>query len=210
MADANSDGLAMARSPLAGIEPVSTVSALGAKRGVVLEVVPAGSVLLIMARRGKTDAVRTALQSCIGLEAPLVPARVTKAGVALVWSGPGQWLLMQDAHSESQLMSKAMAALAGLASMTDQSDARVHLRLAGPHVRDALAKLTGIDLHPDVFYKGAAAMTVIAHIPVHLWRLPDTSGNSVFEIAGPQSTAASLWHHVVEASKEYGLDARAQ
>ena len=190
MADANPDGLTPARSPLAGLEPVSTVSATGRKSGVVLDVLPAGPVLLIMARRGKTDAVRAALQDRIGLDAPVTPARVAKEGVALVWSGPNQWLLMQDNFS-GPLTSNVTAALAGLASMTDQSDARVHLRLSGPHARDALAKLTGVDVHPAAFAEGAAAMTVIAHMPVHLWRLPDTAGSAAFEIAGPRSTAAS-------------------
>ncbi len=59
--------------------------------------------------------------------------------------------------------------------MSNQSDARAALRLSGPHVRDMLAKGCMIDLHPSVFPPGAAAMTSIAHIGVHLWRLDNAA-----------------------------------
>lgn len=205
---ANSANLGLARSPIAGTAAVSTVATAGGKPGVILTEQPAGTVLQIIARRGKTDAVRVALQSLTGLEAPPKPARVAKDNIALVWSGHGQWLLMTDAQSGAAIVTKAASVLTGLASLTDQSDARMHLKLAGPRTRDALAKLAGIDVHPAVFPAGAAAMTVIADIPVHLWRLPDQAEGPAFEIAGPQSYAASLWHHVVVAAEEYGLQAR--
>ena len=217
MTEVNPETVALARSPLAGVAPVSTVSATGGRRGILLEAMPAGCVLQIIARRGKAEAVRAALRAATGLEAPNTPARVAKHGTALIWSGPGQWLLTQEApmaQAQASAMTMTMtakvtAALAGLASLSDQSDARLQVRLSGLHVRDALAKLVGIDVHPEVFAPGAAAMTAIAHIPVHIWRLPDAGGEgAVFEIAGPQSMAASLWHHIVTAAEEYGLDAR--
>ena len=99
------------------------------------------------------------------------------------------------------------ATLAGLAAVADQSDARVHLHLTGPDVRSALAKLLMFDLHPAEFPIGAAAITGIAHIPVHIWRLPDSDVGAAFVIAGPQSYAKSLWHHVVVSAAEYGLEA---
>ena len=150
-------------------------------------------------------AVTVALHSYLGMSPPRTPARVANGDVAIVWSGRGQWLLMQphDARTATDLAQT----LAGLASLTDQSDARVHLRLAGPDVRNALAKLVMLDLHPAGFPVGAAAMTVLAHMPVHIWRLPD-GDSATFVVAGPQSYATSLWHHIVTAAAEYGLDAQ--
>ena len=209
MADAvraNYSSMGLARSPIAGTPAVSTVATAGGKPGIFLREQVAGTVLQIIARRGKADAVRAALHSSTGLEAPAKPRRVAKDNAALVWSGPAQWLLMTNGGAD--IAAAAVTALTGLASLSDQSDSRLHLELYGPRTRDAMAKLVGIDVHPATFPEGAAAMTAIADIPVHLWRLPDAAEGAAFVIAGPQSTSASLWHHVVVAAEEYGLDAQ--
>ena len=99
-------------------------------------------------------------------------------------------------------------ALAGLASCNDQTDASVRLRLSGSCARRALMKLVGIDVHPGVFAIDDVAVTPVAHIGAHLWRRSDSDGAPVFEIASPRSTALSLWHAMVAASTELGLDAR--
>ena len=206
MLDGNPRIAASARSALAGTTPVITVSATGNRRGVVVEEVAPVHVLQVITRRGKAGAVVVALRDATGVDAPQTPTRIAKGDVALVWSGPGQWLVMSPGASETS--KRVTAALAGLAAVVDQSDARVHLRLTGPDVRAALAKLVMLDLHPGEFAPGAAAMTVIAHVPVHLWRLTDGVEGPVFVIAGPQSYATSLWHHIVISAAEYGLDAR--
>lgn len=205
MLDGNSRDQATARSALAGTAPVTTVSANGKRRGVVLTEIAPGRVTQIIARRDKADAVIAALQAAVGIAPPRTPMRAAKGDTAIVWSGPNQWLLMQPSDSTTAI--DPASTLANLASITDQSDARVHLRLTGPDVRNALAKLVLLDLHPAEFPVGAAAMTGIAHIPVHIWRLPDVDSSTAFVIAGPQSYATSLWHHAVVSAAEYGLDA---
>ena len=196
------------RSPLQGMSPVMTVSSTGARRGVVLAEQPARTVVQIIARRGKASLTVAALRTHFGLAATEMPTRSQRDGLAVVWSGPGQWLLTATAADGPAIEIKAKAALADLASLSDQSHARVHLQVTGPSVRDALAKLVAIDLDAAIFSVGAVAMTGLAQIPIHIWRLDDGLEGAVFEIAGPQSYAASLWHHVVVAASEYGLDAR--
>lgn len=206
MLDGNAFDQPMARSALAGTAPVSTVSATGKRSGVVLAEITLGRITQIIARRGKADTVAATLRDTVGIAPPRKPMRAASVDTAIVWSGPNQWLLMQprDAKTATELARK----LTGLASITDQSDARVHLHLTGPDVRNALAKLVTLDLHPGEFTAGAAAMTGIAHIPVHIWRLPDSATGAAYVIAGPQSYATSLWHHIVVSAAEYGLDAR--
>ena len=205
MLDGNPRLAAKARSALAGTAPVTTVSAKGRRRGVVVAEAAPSHVLQIIARSGKAAAVAAALDDTIGIAAPRTPMRIAKGDIAIVWAGPGQWLLMQPATTE---VSRGItAALTGIAALVDQSDSRVHVRLTGPDVRLALAKLVMLDLHPGEFACGSAAMTAIAHIPVHIWRLADGAEGSVFVIAGPQSYATSLWHHIVISAAEYGVDA---
>ena len=92
---------------------------------------------------------------------------------------------------------------AGLASMVEQSQGRTLLRVAGPRVRDALAKGLAIDLHPREFETGYTAVTVIAHIAVHLWQIDD---GPTYELAVPRGFALSFWHWLEASSAEYGLE----
>jgi len=196
-----------ARSPLAGEQAVETSDADGTV-GVTLSEQPVRPTLLVMARPGKAAATIERMASITGLALPSRPARVANPHAAAIWSGPGQWLVMSEEEDAHLMIAGLTAALDGLASCSEQTDARVILRLSGPRARRALMKLVGIDVHASVFVTGAAAMTPVAHIPCHLWRLDDAGGQPVYEIAGPQSSAGSLWHAVVAAAAELGLSAR--
>lgn len=194
-----------ARSPLAGEKTWSTVADAG-RRGVAISETVPGRVLGVTAYAGARDAVRAGFRAAAGVDAPDVPRRVAEGTRSVVWSGPSQWLVIDDAGS-GDLAGGITAALEGIAAVTDQTAARVFLRLGGADVRRALAKVVGVDLHPQVFGVGHVAMTDLAHMAVHLWRLPDMSGEAVFEIAGARSTAGSLWHALLAATAEYGVEA---
>ena len=132
-------------------------------------------VASILARRGGEAALSTLVRTRYGLELPMPPRVVRNKAHAFIWAGPGQWLFIAE-------QKEGLAELSELAAVSDQSDARAALRLSGPNVRDMLAKGCMIDLHPAAFPSGAAAMTSIAHIGVHLWRVdeqPD-DGDGVF------------------------------
>jgi sarcosine oxidase subunit gamma len=101
-----------------------------------------------------------------------------------------------------------MRDLDGVASVADQSDGYVLIRLSGDRVRDALAKLIPIDVHPRAFAVGDAASTVAALIGVTLWRLADESNAPVFEVVLFRSLARSFWHALAGAGAQYGVAAR--
>jgi sarcosine oxidase subunit gamma len=93
------------------------------------------------------------------------------------------------------------SAVGDTASVVDQSDAYGVLRLTGPKLRETLAKLVPLDLHPRVFKVGDVAATVAAHIGVSLWRLEDDADSQpTFELAVARSMAASLWHELAVQS----------
>ncbi|MFM9939049.1 MAG: sarcosine oxidase subunit gamma [Hyphomicrobiaceae bacterium] len=196
------------RSPLAGQHIVDTTD-LDGTIGVALVEQPWRPTLLVMASAGQAQQAATTIAKIIDLPLPTRPARVANPHAAIVWSGPGQWLVMSEEEDAATHMIPGLAAaLADLASYSEQTDARVILRLSGPGSRRTLMKLVGIDVHPQAFPVDAAAMTPVAHIPCHLWRLDDAAGHTVYEIAGPQSSAVSLWHAIVVAGSEFGLHAR--
>lgn len=195
------------RSALAGAHAVSTTST-GQVPGVRVAELPCGASVLVIARRGKAETVATTVRSVLGIELPTKPRRVASAGIEIVWSGAGQWLVMSDAVDGASRLASLGTALSGMAACSDQTDARVILRVSGPQARRVLMKLVGIDVHPSVFAVDDVAMTPIAHIAGHVWRRADVDGAAEFYLAGPRSMAEILWHAVIAAASEFGLDAR--
>ena len=190
------------RSAWAG---VMTESAVEATRPVGVHVTPREGlgIASILARRGGEAVLSALVRARYGLDLPMVPRAARGPAHVFVWSGPGQWLLVAERRED-------FMELSGLAALSDQSDARAALRLSGPKVRDMLAKGCMIDLHPAAFPPGAAAMTSIAHIGVHLWRL-DAHANdrdAVFDILIARSMAASFWSWATASAAEYGCGVR--
>ena len=112
--------------------------------------------------------------------------------------GPETWWILGAS-------AKDLEGLRDIASLADQSGAFGILRLTGPRVRDALAKLVFIDLHPDAFKPGQVASTAAAHLGITLWRLGDGPHGAEFELAAYRSFADSLWHAISAGAAEFGL-----
>lgn len=156
----------------------------------------------VMARRGMWSALAKAGEDAYGKPAPARPQAIDANGALLIWSGPDQFLVLSPRGSAVET---ARSAFAGLASLSEQSDGRSLLRIAGPRARDMLAKVCSIDLHPAVFPVGAAAATSIDHTSVNLWRSQDVDGAAVFNLLVFASFAESLWHTLLDSGAEYGI-----
>jgi len=107
---------------------------------------------------------------------------------------------MAEGTDGAAFEARLRAALAGLASVSDQSDGRVVVRVGGPRARDTLAKGLPIDLHPRAFKPGDAAVSVVAHIAVHLWQIDPAP---TYELAVPRSFAASFCDWLAAAAAEF-------
>jgi methylglutamate dehydrogenase subunit D len=163
------------------------------------------SLASVMARRGQLAALAGCIRERYGVELPRGNVRVAAPPVSFVGVGPESWLACEEGGG-SAFAGSLTGALAPFASVADQSDGYAILRVWGPNVRDALAKLAPIDLHPRAFEPGRAACSVASHIGVTLWRLDDDSdGYSVFEIALFRSFANSFWHALAQSAAEYGI-----
>jgi sarcosine oxidase subunit gamma len=118
------------------------------------------------------------------------------------FTGPGEWLVVGERHDGAQV--KAMAeALGADALVTDQSAARVVLRLSGPAARAILAKLTPLDLHADVFAEGQSGNALFAHVGANIARLDGDR----FEIVLMRSFAVFAFQELMEMGLEFGLTA---
>jgi methylglutamate dehydrogenase subunit D len=153
----------------------------------------------VIARKGQTDGLAEAIRSRYGLDLPVTPKRVEQGGLAVIWSGPGQWLAVtEDGRDLARELTETVGAFA---AVSDQSDGLAVLRISGPRARDALIKGVGLDLHPRAFGPGDAAVTVIAHIGAQLWQLDD---RPTYEIAIYRSFAGSLWRWLEASAAEFG------
>jgi sarcosine oxidase subunit gamma len=170
--------------------------------GVIATEVRSVGLALVTARKGQRAALADTVRSTFGAELPDGPRRVAGRDIALIWSGPEQWLAhMEPAPAAG--MEAMLAPLAGMASLVDQSHGRTILRVTGARVRDALAKGFPIDLHPRAFKPGDTAVTSVAHIGAQIWQTEDAP---TYEIAVARGFALSFWQWLEASAAEYGLD----
>ncbi len=160
-------------------------------RGVRLVERHGGALAHVAARRGMAGEVRSRL-SALGLAVPDAPRRVAGEAVGtsleLLWCGHEQWLASGDAPD---LASRLEEALAGAASVTEQSGAWVNLRLEGPRARDVLERLCPVDLDPGAFPPGAVARTAMEHLQAVVALVEDRP-DPAFVLLAASSSARSF------------------
>lgn len=162
-------------------------------------------IATIVARRGLGARLAELFRASFGVEPPNGPRRASHGAVAIAGIGPQTWLAMRDGGGNG-FVESLRRSLGDCASVSDQSDAHAILRLTGPRVRAALAKLTPIDIHPRSFPVHSVAPTICGYLNVILWRLEDTApGDPLFEIWVGRSLAVSLHQAVCHGAAEFGF-----
>lgn len=180
-------------------------TAVGSGQGVIATERDGRGIARIVARRAQVSGVAELLRAQFGLEPPNAPRREKRGDVAVAGIGPAAWLATHD-NLGNDFAQSLRSLLGDSAAVTDQSDAYVILRLAGPRVRETLAKLVPIDIHPQSFRVNDVAQTVCGYVNVTLWRLEDTaSSDPAFEIWTGRSLAVSLHEAIAHAAAEFGF-----
>jgi sarcosine oxidase subunit gamma len=174
---------------------VKSIAGTGAgDHGVQISVLAPAQMTGLIPRRDAQAAAAELLHETLGLRLPAPSALSRFDGGVLLWTGLDQWLLVTQAPFPVDRLDPDLMAV------TDQTGARVVLRVSGAHARDTLAKGCLIDLHPRSFAADAVATTTISHLGVIIWR--DGDG---FILASPRSTAADLWHWLTISAAEFGV-----
>jgi methylglutamate dehydrogenase subunit D len=194
------------RSPLAAVGPAAAAAVPVPAPGVTAAVLDGFGLATVLARRGSSQALAQRVRERFGMDLPTEPKLSAASGLAFAGTGPSAWLAMAD-RGGNEFAARLRSDLHGVASVSDQSDGYVLIRLTGARVRDALSKLVPIDLHPHAFRAGDVASTVASHIGVTLWRPADAPDAALFEVVMFRSLARSFWHALVDAAAEYGFAA---
>ena len=164
-------------------------------------------LVTIQCRKGQRTTLEAKVQAEYGVALSAGPQRIARGDIAFIGTGPNTWLAISE-HAVNDFAIELQQKLEGLVSVTDQSDGYAVLRLTGPKVRNTLAKGVPIDLHDRVFGPGMAASTILSHVGIILWRLPDADSQPVFEIAVFRSLASSLSHFLSQSAAEFGLNSQ--
>ncbi len=194
-----------ALTPRSGLEHVLLPGTHGADRdtpGVVLALRTDLALVLVMARKGKTEDLRQRVQDRFDLTLPSTAQRVEKSGLSFVWAGPERWLAATSTRTPAAFEAMLRSELSGFASVANQTDGRCIFQVSGPKARDTLAHGLPIDIDPRVFGPGDTALTLAGHINVHLWPL-DLS--PAYQLAVSRSFAASFCEWLLAASAKYGV-----
>jgi sarcosine oxidase, subunit gamma len=188
-------------------EPLAHTAAIAtARRGVSLGERRLGKIEL---RGDPTDRVfMTAVGRMLDLLLPGEPNTTARRGdLTALWLGPDAWLLTCPPDAVAVQIGDLRIALADVhAAITDISDGRVALRLAGPNARDVLAKGCPLDLHPRAFAIGNCAGSLLAKASV-LLHLVDDDGRRgpTIDVYVARSFAHYLFAWLEDAGREYGV-----
>jgi sarcosine oxidase subunit gamma len=162
------------------------------------------SLCSVIARKGGDSVLADRVRAEFGVDLPRTPRTSGPGAIEFIWAGPKQWLALSEGHDGRALEQRLRGSLSPLASLTDQSDGRSVLRVAGPRARDVLAKGVHIDLHPRVFKPGDVAVTTMAYINVHLWQV---DAAPAYDIVTFRSFAVACWEWLAAAAAELGISA---
>jgi sarcosine oxidase subunit gamma len=155
---------------------------------------------LIIAGPGGDKRLTNVMKAAYGLVPPPARRSATGALFDLIWAGPGKWLAISRDFTITNSLAKD---LQGVAAVSDQSGSYGLVAISGEKARHMFAKGLALDLHPKKFKPGDTALSVIAHINVHIWQTDEVPS---FKLAVPRSMAASFWAWLVHAGSEFGLN----
>lgn len=116
---------------------------------------------------------------------------------------PDRWLVLTAPVAAGAAAADWRAAGAPFGAAIDQSSGLAALHLAGPAVRETLARGCRLDLHPDVFPAWHAGASLIAQVAVIVAALP-----AGWLLLTPATTARHFHAWLASAARPFGLNLR--
>ncbi|AWI83412.1 sarcosine oxidase subunit gamma [Alloyangia pacifica] len=152
--------------PEFSLEPMSPL--MGAISQGALTVREEGPTGMIALRGDLSDPAFTApVEALAGCRVPGVWQSSGSDTRGLLWMSPDELLLLMpygDARSAAPQLQAELDRQTVFALVQDVSDMRVRLRIEGPQMREALARLTPADVSPSALSVGSLRRTRIAQV----------------------------------------------
>jgi methylglutamate dehydrogenase subunit D len=192
-----------ARAPLDGLVERGHFGAATIKPGLIIEERTDLALATLIGRSSEMKNLRRAITAAFGLALPEGSHVVTKDGVSFAGIGIGKWIAAAEGPAALGYVARLRGHLTGLASIADQSDGRVVLRLSGERVRQVLATGIALDLHPRKFKTGNIASTIISQMGVQIQQLDD---QPTFQLIAFRSFAGSLLSWLTKSAAQFGYE----
>ncbi|QEW07206.1 sarcosine oxidase subunit gamma [Nitrincola iocasae] len=147
-----------------------------------------------------------AVQQVLGMTLPTEPMALhlsADKSSSIQWIAPDEWLILLPGGGEYETEQAFRAAYSGHFALVNISGGQTLLTLTGPAARDVLHKSTGYDVHPRNFPVGKGVTTTFAKATAVIRR----PSEDVWELVVRRSFADYCYRWLVDASREFGLDA---
>jgi sarcosine oxidase, subunit gamma len=159
--------------------------------------------------RADATLVADLVHGAVGPKLPVDALKSATAGdTSILWLGPDEWMIVTAPEEAERRLAAMRVALARVHhQLVDVGDYYTIIELSGSQAREALMKLTTLDLHPRTFKAGMVAGSVFAHANAWVWQTTDdaTDDGPMFRLIIRWSMADYLWCLLAEAGREWGL-----
>jgi len=143
------------------------------------------------------------------LAVPFGRAARDPAGILVVGSGPGEWLLIAPPGQAADLGARferlAERVPGELVSVLDLTHGRAVMRLTGARAADVLAAVCGIDLSDMVTLDGAAFRSSVAALATDVIR-DDVAGARSYLLHCERSSGQYLYDALLSAGRDFGIE----
>ncbi len=112
---------------------------------------------------------------------------------------PGQWMAISQ-ETPAQTLTGIQKKIGKLGYASQQTDARICIRVSGPKARELMSRGCRLDLHPDVAGKGFCAQTPMAQVGVLLHQVED---DPVYDLYVYSGFARSFWHWLETTAAQF-------
>jgi heterotetrameric sarcosine oxidase gamma subunit len=176
-------------------------TAPGAPAGLTCAPLPA-DIIELAALRARTHVLR-ALGARRGLNFPEFGRSARARDTLVLGTRPERWLVLTAPGPPGAALSLWREVCAGCAAVVDLSSAFTALCIAGPAVREVLARGCRLDLHDEAFAPGSVASTHMAQVAVTLAALP-----SGWLLLTPSTTARHFREWLTATAGPFGIASR--
>ncbi|KQI69690.1 sarcosine oxidase subunit gamma [Loktanella sp. 3ANDIMAR09] len=116
------------------------------------------------------------VKSVTGLKLPACNGVVQDGDTGIAWMSPDELLVMVAYDDVPEALDKIAKALSGQHHLAvNVSDARSVMLLQGSFVREVVAKLAPVDLHPDVWQPGQIIRSRLGQVAAAFWLVDEAT-----------------------------------
>jgi len=147
------------------------------------------------------------VKSALGVELPRQPLATSRAGeTACLWLGPDEWMIVGGDDGAARTANLATALADTHYQLADVSDYYTLIEVAGPRARNALMKLTTLDIHRREFQAGQVAGGIFGHANAWLWLADENDDDGpAFRLVVRWSMADYLWCLLADCGRQWGM-----